>query len=114
MKNCVFLGKLGLYHNFRVDGDQSDNFLLHEEDKDKSPKYYITTKEKNKDAALFAESGYLGLGFEYAIGKSRIFVDVDYCCQFNYFKSNVKSNVEGSQRFKTIVHSLHVIFGFLF
>jgi len=107
----VFLGKLGLYHNFRVGGKQFDNFSQSGEE----DRYYITTKKKeNEDAALFAESGYLGLGVEYVFQNSlRLFLNLDYSCQFNYFKSKAKSNVSGT-RFKTVVHSMHINLGFLF
>lgn len=114
IKKCVFLGKIGLYHNFRVGGNQVDNFSFPGENAPISPKYYISTeKVKNKDAAFFAESGYFGLGFEYLLGKSRVFVNVDYSCQFNYFSKKAKSNITAEQ-FKSIVHSLHIVFGFYF
>jgi hypothetical protein len=111
LNNCVFVGKLGLYHNFRVAGKQFDNFSLSGEDDE----YSITSKKKNnKDAALFAESGYVGLGFEYVFQKNlRVFANLDYSCQFNYFNSKAASNVSKA-RFKSIVHSLHITLGVLF
>ena len=111
LNNCIFLGKLGLYHNFKLAGKQFDNFSLSGEDDE----YYITTKKKNnEDAALFAESGYVGLGFEYVFQKNlRVFANLDYSCQFNYFNSKAMSNISNA-RFKTIVHSLHITFGVLF
>jgi hypothetical protein len=106
-KNCVFLGKIGLYHNFKIEGSQFDNFELDDE-------YLVMTKKiKNKDAALFAEAGYAGLGFEYVLGANRVFATVDYSCQFNYFSSKAKSNISNA-RFRSIVHSLQISFGFLF
>jgi hypothetical protein len=110
-RGCVFMGKLGLYHNFKVGGDQFDSFTL----PGVPEKYNVTTnKEKNNDAALFAESGYIGLGFEYVFKNStRVFANVDYSCQFNYFSSTAKSNVTDA-RFRTIIHSLHIVFGFMF
>jgi len=110
LNNCVFVGKLGLYHNFRIAGKQFDSFSI-SGDND----YAITTKKvKNEDAALFAESGYLGLGFEYVFLKNlRVFANLDYSCQFNYFNSKATSNVSNA-RFKTIVHSLHITLGVLF
>jgi hypothetical protein len=110
-KNFVFSGQLGLYHNFRVGGKQFDNFILPSIGSD----YFVTTdKAKNKDAALFAESGYFGIGFEYEFApKIRVFTNLDYGCQFNYFNSKAKNNITNEQ-FKSIVHSLHIVFGFLF
>jgi len=110
-KKCVFAAKLGLYHNFRVGGKMFDNFSL----PGKDPDYFVTTKkEKNTHAALFAESAYLGVGFEYALGtSSRVFVNADYSCQFNYFNSKATSNIS-NERFKSIIHSLHIAFGILF
>ena len=114
--NCVFVGKLGLYHNFRILGTQYDDFLLRNSDATK--KYFITTekiKNSETDAALFAESGYIGLGFEYVLKNNfRVFANVDYSCQFNYFSAKAKSNIPETPRFKSIVHSLHIVFGILF
>jgi len=111
LMGCVFVGKVGLYHNFKLGGEQFDNFALPGAD----PKYLVSTKRiKNTDAALFAESGYLGLGFEYHFKQGiRVFANADYCCQFNYFSSKAKSNVSEVQ-FKSLVHSLHIVFGVLF
>jgi len=114
--NCVFVGKLGLYHNFRIMGTQYDDFLLRNTDATK--KYFITTeklKNSETDAALFAESGYIGLGFEYVLKNNfRVFTNVDYSCQFNYFNAKAKSNIPEAPRFKSIVHSLHIVLGILF
>jgi len=116
LNNCVFVGKLGLYHNFRIMGTQYDDFLLRNTDATK--KYFITTeklKNSETDAALFAESGYIGLGFEYVLKNNfRVFVNADYGCQFNYFSAKAKSNISDTPRFKSIVHSLHVVLGILF
>jgi hypothetical protein len=111
---CVFLGKLGLYHNFKLAGKQFDTFFISGEDTD----YSITTKKlSNKDAASFAESAYAGLGFEYVFLKNlRIFANLDYGCQFNYFKpkqNKVTSNVSDAQ-FKAIIHSMHITVGVMF
>jgi len=114
INNCVFLVKLGLYHNFKIGGNQVDKFSLPSEDETVSPKYFITTEKiKNQDASLFAESGYLGLGFEYSFGKIGVFAHADYSCQFNYFSAKAKNNVTDAQ-FKSIVHSLHIFLGVLF
>jgi hypothetical protein len=114
--NCVFVGKLGLYHNFKIGGKQFDSFST--TNSNAKPDYYITTpKIKNDAAALFAESGYIGLGFEYAlVNNFRVFANVDYSCQFNYFSSknlSAKNNIT-NERFKTIVHSLHIVVGVSF
>jgi len=110
-RGCVFVGKLGLYHNFRVGGEQFDSFSSPGED----PDFFITTKKvRNSDAALFAETGYVGLGFEYILRDNiRVFINTDYSCQFNYFSPKVKNNVADA-RFRSIVHSLHIVFGVLF
>jgi len=112
-KNCVFLGKIGLYHNFRIGGEQFDNFSF--PNAIASPKYFISTEKiKNNDAALFAESGYIGLGFEFVLANNfRVFTNVDYSCQFNYFSAKAKSNIT-DKSFKSVVHSLHIVFGILF
>jgi hypothetical protein len=109
----VFTGKLGLYHNFRLGGSQYDNFEL--ENNNLSPEYFVTTfKTPNKDASLFAESGYVGLGVEYLFGNNtRVYANFDYGCQFNYFNAKAKSNMSDAQ-FKSIVHSLNIVFGILF
>ena len=110
LNNCVFVGKLGLYHNFRIAGKQFDSFSISGDNA-----YAITTKKaKNGDAALFAESAYVGLGFEYVFQPNlRVFANFDYSCQFNYFNSKATSNIS-TARFKTIVHSLHITLGVLF
>jgi hypothetical protein len=112
-KNCVFAGKLGLYHGFKIGGSQVDNFTF--PGQDLNPEYYITTKRiPNEDASLFAESGYFGLGFEYVFAHNiRVKTDLEYCCQFNYFNSKAINNVSNAQ-YKSIVHSLHIVFGVLF
>jgi hypothetical protein len=110
-RGCVFVGKVGLYHQFKLGGDKFDNFSLPE-----IPGYFITTERvKNNDAALFAETGYAGIGFEYVFKSNiRVFMNADYSCQFNYFSSKAVSNVVADARFRAIVHSLHVTFGVLF
>jgi hypothetical protein len=110
-KNCVFTGQLGLFHNFRISGKQFDNFTSSEKGTD----YYTTTgKINNKDAALFTETGYIGLGFEYEFApKIRAFTNCNYSCQFGYFSSKATNNVTDMQ-FKSIVHSLHLLFGIMF
>ena len=111
-RGCVFVGKLGLYHGFKLGGDRFDNFSFSNED----PEFFITTKRvKNNHAALFAETGYAGIGFEYIFKSNiRVFLNTDYGCQFNYFSSTTKSNVVPDARFRTIVHSAHIVFGVLF
>ena len=110
-KNCIFTGQLGLYHNFKIGGKQFDNFSL----SGLGTEYFITTEKiKNKDAALFAEAGNLGIGFEYEFApKIRVFTKVDYSCQFGYFSSKATNNVTDEQ-FKSIVHSLQIVFGIAF
>jgi hypothetical protein len=113
--NCVFVGKLGLYHNFKIGGKQFDSFSFSNLS---NPDFLITTqKVKNDAAALFAESAYIGVGFEYVLENNfRVFVNVDYSCQFNYFSpknASAKSNITDA-RFKSIVHSLHIVFGVTF
>jgi hypothetical protein len=112
-KNCVFAGKLGLYHGIKIGGNQVDNFIL--PGQDLNPEYYMTTpKVKNKDASLFAESGYFGLGFEYVFAHNlRVKADLEYCCQFNYFSSVAINNVANA-KYKSIVHSLHIVLGVVF
>ena len=107
VKNCVFTGVTGLYHNFKITGKQFDSFELDD-------KYNISTKnDPSDDIALFAESVYAGLGFEYVVGKSRAFANLEYSCQFNYFNKTAKSSIS-NDRFGGIVHSMHIVFGFLF
>jgi len=110
---CAFLGKVGLYHNFKLGGMQFDNFKL--DHRFSSDQYLVATqKDKNQDAALFAESGYLGFGFEFLFDNNTgIAVNADYCCQFNYFKAKAK-NTYTNERFKTVVHSLNITVGFVF
>jgi hypothetical protein len=107
-KNCVFTGQLGLYHNFRIGGKQFDNFV-------QSPEFFTTTQKiKNQDAALFAEAGYFGIGFEYEFAPNiRVFSNANYSCQFNYFSIKATNNITNEQ-FKSIVHSMHIVFGILF
>jgi len=114
IKNCAFIGKLGLYHNFRIGGKQFDSFTL-PNDNAIPNKYFVSTpKIKNTAAALFAESGFLGLGFEYTLKNNfRIFTNMDYSCQFNYFSTKAKNNITNKQ-FKSIIHSLHIVVGVLF
>jgi len=114
-KQCVFSGQIGLYHNFKVGGKQFDNFTLSSGDITLGTEYFITTnKIKNNDAALFAEAGYVGIGFEYEFApKIRVFTNVNYSCQFGYFSSKAKNNIS-DQQFKAIVHSLYLVFGFMF
>jgi hypothetical protein len=110
-KNCIFTGQLGLYHNFKIGGKWFDSFELSEV----GTNYFITTgKAKNIDAALFTESGYIGFGFEYEFApKIRAFANTNYSCQFGYFSSKATNNING-ERFKSIVHSLNIVFGISF
>jgi hypothetical protein len=113
-KNCVFTGQLGLYHNFRIGGKRFDNFQM-SRTFDEMPEYYITTNIiPNKEAALFAESGYVGMGFEYEFApKIRAFINTNYSCQFGYFSSKATDNLANKQ-FKSIVHSLQIVLGVSF
>jgi hypothetical protein len=109
-KNCVFTGKIGLYHHFKVGGTQMDSF----EDPLNYMYNYTTKKIKNTDASLFAEAGYFGLGFEYAFTPAlRLTAGMDYSCQFNYF-SNKAINEIAMARYKSIIHSLQIMFGVIF
>jgi hypothetical protein len=115
-RGCVFAGKLGLYHNFKIGENQFDNFSPPAEGSTEKPPYHITTTaiKNKKDASFFAESGYIGLGFEYVLSeKARVFIDADYSCQFNYFSKRAKNNITDAQ-FKSVVHSLHIIVGVMF
>ena len=109
-RGCVFVGKVGLNHQFKLGGDKFDSFSF-----PALSNYLITTpKVKNDDAALFAETGYAGIGFEYLFKSNiRVFMNADYSCQFNYFSFKAVSNVNDA-RFRAIVHSLQVTFGVLF
>jgi len=104
----VFSGKLGLYHSFKIGGNQFDSFTYQEP-------YFITTEKiRNNDAALFTESAYIGLGFEYLLGNAaRVFAHVDYNCQFYYFNRKAKNDFNNIQ-FKSMVHSLQIVFGIMF
>jgi len=110
-RGCVFVGKVGLYHQFKLGGDKFDSFAFPD-----LSDYLITTPSvKNDDAALFAETGYAGIGFEYIFKSNiRVFLNADYSCQFNYFSANAVSNVVADARFRAIVHSLQVSLGVLF
>ena len=112
VKNCVFIGKIGFYHNFKVGGTQFDSSALPKEEGGVDPEYFLTTpKVPNTNAALFAEAGYAGAGFEYVLGKrTRVYASLDYSCQFNYFSYTAKNN----DQFKSIIHSLYITFGFVF
>jgi len=113
-KNCVFVGKLGLYHNIKIGGKQFDSFTIPNSDKNPNQYFVSTPKNPNDAAARFAESGYIGLGFEYVLKNNfRLFTNVDYSCQFNYFSSKAKNNITNKQ-FKSIIHSLHIAVGVLF
>ena len=115
-KNCIVSGQLGLYHNFRIGGKQFDTFIYSlEAINESNDKYFVTTDiMKNKDAALFAEAAYIGMGFEYEFApKIRAFTNINYSCQFGYFSSKAINNVADAQ-FKSIVHSLHIVFGISF
>jgi len=114
LKGCVISGKIGLYHNFKLGEAQFDNFKLPSDYLDSQ--YFVSTAKKkdNNHAALFAESAYVGVGFEYAFKQGiRVLANIDYSCQFNYFNPNAKSNVSNAQ-FKSLVHSLHIVVGVLF
>ena len=115
-KNCIVSGQLGLYHNFRIGGKQFDTFTYSMEAVDEPNfNYFVTTDVvKNKDAALFAEATYIGMGFEYEFApKIRAFTNINYSCQFGYFSSKAINNVANAQ-FKSMVHSLHITVGLVF
>jgi len=112
--NCVFVGKLGLYHNIKIGGKQFDSFTLPNDNSTPNQYFVSTPKKENNAAAAFAESGYIGLGFEYVLKNNfRIVTNVDYSCQFNYFSTKAKNNITNKQ-FKSIIHSLHIVVGVLF
>jgi hypothetical protein len=111
MEGCVFLGKVGLAHNFKVGGNQYDRFSFPEP---YSEYNVMIDYPKNSDASLFAESGFLGLGFEYVFKNStRVFINVDYNCQFNYFSADARDKITDT-RFKAVIHSLQIVLGFMF
>jgi len=111
LKNCVFVGKIGLYHNFKINGTQSDSF-----EDSLNPQYNYTTKPDKSGASLFAEAGYFGLGFEYAFAPTvRISAGVDYSCQFNYFSvGEINKNNVSQAYYKSIIHSLQIVVGVWF
>ena len=111
-KKSVFGLNLGLYHSFFISGKTYDSFTI--DGLSSEPDYYSVTTAKidNKYCAMFKESVYGGIGYEYKIKPNlRAYVYANYVFTFtNFFNPNLLNSIN-QQKESAITQSVELIVG---
>lgn len=111
-KKSVFGLNLGLYHSFFIAGKSYDSFKI--DGLSSEPDYYsvTTSKIENKYCAMFKESVYGGIGYEYMIKPNlRAYVYANYVFTFtNFFNPNLFNSIN-QQKERAITQSVELIVG---
>lgn len=86
INNFYVCGNVGLMHGFNLNASNTDSYYFDEE-------LWSRQKVSSEEAALFKESFYVGVGFEYAVTPTmRAGVMINYAQSFtNYFKGRGKA-----------------------
>lgn len=112
-KKSVFGLNLGLYHSFFISGKSYDSFKLDGLSSLEPDYYSVTTSEiENKYCAMFKESVYGGIGYEYMIKPNlRAYIYANYVLTFtNFFNPNLFNSIN-QQKEQAITQSVELIVG---
>ena len=116
--NFIICGNIGLYHSFNLYSRYQSRFQIDptaREVEKESINYVTTDWSVDSEVALFKESAFVGLGFEYVIKKNlKGKFYVNYAQSFlNYFNQNAKNNITGVQE-KAAIGTVEILFGLSF
>ena len=116
--NFIICGNIGLYHSFNLYSRYQSRFQIDPtaQDVEKESINYVTTDwSTDNEVALFKESAFVGLGFEYVIKrnlKGKLYVN--YAQSFlNYFNKNAKNNITGIQE-RAAIGTVEILLGLSF
>ncbi len=110
MDGFVIAANFGLYHSFRINAKASDQYSF-QGDEVKSDKYMYT-----ESAALFSETGFIGLGTEYVVSDNfRVYFYALYNHSFlNYFNPKNSNNLATGAKDKATVGGVELQIGLSF
>ncbi len=113
--NFIICGNVGFYHSFNLYSRYQSRFQIDPtaRDVDKETINYVTTDwAKDNEVALFKESVFAGIGFEYVIRRHfRAKFGVNYAQSLNnYFSKNAKNSRTGVQE-KAAIGTVEILFG---
>jgi len=116
--NFIICGNVGFYHSFNLYSRYQSRFQIDPtaRDVDKETINYVTTDwAKDNEVALFKESVFAGIGFEYVIRRHlRAKFGVNYAQSLNnYFSKNAKNSRTGVQE-KAAIGTVEILFGLYF
>lgn len=111
-------GNIGFYHSFNLYSRYQSRFQIDPSarETDKETINYVTTDwAKDNETALFKESIFAGIGFEYVIKRHlRGKLYVNYAQSLNnYFSKNAKNSRTGVQE-KAAIGTVEILFGLYF
>jgi len=111
-------GNIGFYHSFNLYSRYQSRFQIDPTAReiDKETINYVTTDwAKDNETALFKESIFAGIGFEYVIKRHlRGKLYVNYAQSLNnYFSKNAKNSRTGVQE-KAAIGTVEILFGLYF
>jgi len=111
-------GNIGFYHSFNLYSRYQSRFQIDPTAReiDKETINYVTTDwAKDNETALFKESIFAGIGFEYVIKRHlRGKLYVNYAQSLNnYFSKNAKNSRTGVQE-KATIGTVEILFGLYF
>lgn len=114
----IICGNVGLYHSFNLYSRYQSRFQIDPtaRETDKETINYVTTDwSKDNEVALFKESVFAGLGFEYVIKrhlKGKLYVNYAQSLN-NYFSKNAKNSRTGVSE-KAAIGTVEILLGLSF
>ena len=114
----IICGNIGLYHSFNIYSRYQSRFQIDPtaRETDKETINYVTTDwSKDNEVALFKESVFAGLGFEYVIKrhlKGKLYVNYAQSLN-NYFSKNAKNSRTQVQE-KASIGTVEILLGLSF
>lgn len=117
--NFIICGNVGFYHSFNIYARYKSSFQLDDNTFDDSDKEIInhlsTDWAKDKEVALFKESVFAGLGFEYVIRNNfKVKFMVNYAQSLNNFYKKSAVNSYTNVKEKASIGTVEFLFGFYF
>lgn len=115
----IICGNVGLYHSFNLYSRYQSRFQIDPaaRDTDKESINYVTTDwAKDNEVALFKESVFAGIGFEYVIKRNlRGKLHINYAQSLNnYFSKNAKNSHNPQIQEKAAIGTVEILLGLYF
>lgn len=116
--NFIICGNVGLYHSFNIYARYKSSFQLDDtiDDTEKDIINHLNTDwAKDKEVAIFKESIFAGLGFEYVIYNNfKVKFMVNYAQSLNNFYKKSAVNSYTNVKEKASIGTVEFLFGFYF